>query len=111
MLSTLPTEANQDTPELGLLVERALKQTVERGGTYAVVPVPWARCWWDVIVLTGDNGFAWYEHCGVHEADDDASRVSQQWDFEYARIDGEGNFLICLLPPGHEGECGYSWLL
>lgn len=108
MRSTLPVEANQDSPELGILVERALKQTVERGGTYAVVPVPWARAWWDVTVLTGYNCFPWFEHCGVHEPGQE--RVREQWDFDYAQIDGEGNFLICLLPPGHDGDCGYSWL-
>lgn len=109
MRSTLPTEANQDSPELGLLVERALSQTVERGGTYAVLPVPWARCWWDLLVMTGEQTFAWYEHCGVHDSAETKSK--QQWDFEYALVDGEGNFLICLLPPAHEGDCGYAWLL
>lgn len=111
MRSTLPTEANQDSPELGLLVERALSQTAERGGTYAVVPVPWARSWWDLLVMTGEQTFAWYEHCGVHEHQDAASRVAQQWDFSYAQVDGEGNYLICLLPPAHDGDCGYAWLL
>ena len=101
MRSTLPVEANQDSDELGILVERALKQTAERGGTYAVVPYPWAECWFRITQVTEVVAFDWWSYCGPNKG----------WDFAEASFDGEGNYLVCLLEKDHEGNCGFEWLL
>lgn len=107
MRSTLPTEANQDSEELGLLVERSLTQTAERGGTYAVVPVPWARAWWRLIEQSGEQCFAWWDHCGPNRFQE----AGWNFDRDDVTIDGEGNFLVCLMPVAHKGDCGYAWLI
>lgn len=103
MRSTMPTEANQDSEELGLLIDRAFVQTIERGGTYAVVPAPWLNCWADTGYTMGIE-FSWPTRCWY------ARPILSEVNLTLVEQDGDGNYLVCLLDVGHDGECGHKFL-
>lgn len=83
------------------MVDRALEQTRAAGLTYAAVPLPWWEQWagWQEVRKTR---FDWDGLC----LNPDIEREGGGWP-----IDDEGNVLVCLLPVGHDAECGHSGLV
>jgi hypothetical protein len=84
-----------------LMIEKALVQTIDTGSKYAAIPMPWLD---NVLVCWVGNGSAPQEVKG-----------RCLWPLlatgrNVLKVDGEGNVLICLMEPQHEGEHGPSLL-
>lgn len=92
-----------DPESRGLVVERAVGQTIEMGAVYAAVPEPWIVDWLTAIqarfrrdqTAGASKARAIHGLCGFQESV-----------LRPELVDGEGNVILCLLGAGHEGECG-----
>lgn len=91
-----------------VLFDKALEQTRQMGFKYAVIPLPWLIEWANNIDLIerfvpSEKQFKWWEVC--------LTKGKQLWHSlqpeDAALIDGDGNVMLCLLEPEHEGDCGF----
>lgn len=92
------TTSTDEVTEHDRHVVWALRQTFERGATYAVVPVPWWTRFCDRAGTadTAASGVPWGDLCMFPE-DGDGSPIEN--------VDDEGNVILCLLPMHHDGPC------
>ncbi len=86
-------------------VERTLAQTYETF-PYARVPSPWLEEWmqwraWRQYKL--DNDFwQWQTTCAYNE-------MNTTFDYtDRGVIEFDGDTILCLMEPGHDGECGFG---
>lgn len=87
-----------DTP-LVIQIDRALAQTHKAGLRYAAIPMPWLLEWGQYVDEVGTRFEVW-DTCFGSELEDALARGEQ---------DGNGNFLLCLLPVDHEGRHGFEF--
>lgn len=90
-----------DSTVTGSEMDRALSQTANAGLTYAVIPMPWMMDWFRYVQWCNERRmftrFDPRQHCGL-----------PGWEFDGGpeTLDGDGNFVLCLREPDHEGDCG-----
>lgn len=80
-------------------MDRALAQTTDAGFVYAALPEPWWEAWvqWQADRAMTDC-WLWMGSC-----------LAPGWALDKIPV-VDGDVWLCLLAPGHEGDCGWAHL-